>query len=258
LHYTYADVLNKTYKNLVEIKWQSQSDVKTLEILGNDVSYNNNTKNIDGTINAIFEFVKIPSSTGSSWDDWTYSYSCENIGVLGTKFYETFKTKSNTDDISIISSFLNNSDVIKGSTGDDVLYGSLGADTILGNGGFDTIIYTNSYDSTVTSYDTIIDFTDGDKLQIGHSITLVSFKSATTQSTGNLSLDISNALAGQTQNFIQSCAALVTISGSQSDAGTYAVVANHTDATPGFVSATDTVVKLQNYQSGSLKASSFI
>ena len=49
-----------------------------------------------------------------------------------------------------------------------------------------------------------------------------------------------------------------SLSNSASDAGTYAVIANHTNSTAGFVAASDTVVKLQNYQSGSLTAGSFI
>jgi hypothetical protein len=70
--------------------------------------------------------------------------------------------------------------------------------------------------------------------------------------------DLVSTLAGQALNFIQNSAALIAISGSASDAGTYAVIANHTNSNPGFVASTDTVIKLQNYQQGSLTPNSFI
>jgi hypothetical protein len=147
-----------------------------------------------------------------------------------------------------------NPEIIKGTAYNDTIIGAAGADTLTGGTGNDIFVYKDPLDSTVSSFDTIMDFSSSDKLQLNQS---VNFISATIKSTGNLQNDLKAALAAQTQSFIQNSAALVAITGSASDAGTYAVIANHTNLAPGFVAETDTVIKFQNYQSGALTASNF-
>jgi Ca2+-binding RTX toxin-like protein len=52
-------------------------------------------------------------------------------------------------------------DVLKGSAGSDVIFGDAGADRLAGGSGSDVFGYALSGDSTVTSYDSIVDFTVG-------------------------------------------------------------------------------------------------
>ena len=149
-------------------------------------------------------------------------------------------------------------DTITGGSGNDTITGGAGADTLKGNAGTNTYVYTTGSDSLATAADTILDIKSTDLFKIGHTVQASNFKSATVTGTGNLATDLGTALAGQAQNFIQNSAALVSISGTASDAGTYVVVANHANATAGFVAASDTVVKLQNYQNNAVTAASFI
>jgi hypothetical protein len=80
-----------------------------------------------------------------------------------------------------------------------------------------------------------------DQLKIGHTVTSGNFQAATRTGSGTLSTDLMAALA---RNFAANCAAFVTIS-SGTDAGSYAVVSNHTTGTA-FLAATDTVIKVQS------------
>ena len=56
-------------------------------------------------------------------------------------------------------------DTILGSTADNVINGGAGADTITGGGGDDEFVFIESLLST-TIYDTVTDFTAGDKIKL--------------------------------------------------------------------------------------------
>ena len=59
-------------------------------------------------------------------------------------------------------------DVINGGDGDDALWGHGGADTLTGGAGDDLFIYDNgAYESTGDEYDTITDFSSGDRIELG-------------------------------------------------------------------------------------------
>ena len=136
-------------------------------------------------------------------------------------------------------------DLLNGGAGNDTLTGGAGADTLTGSTGNDTFVYTNPSYSLVTSFDTITDFSaigmGTDLFKIGHTVSSGNFQTAATTGSGNLSTDLMTAVAN---NFASNCAALVTISGG-SDAGSYAVVSNHSNGTA-FLASTDAVIKVQS------------
>jgi Ca2+-binding RTX toxin-like protein len=148
-------------------------------------------------------------------------------------------------------------DTLTGGGGADTINGGAGSDTLTGGSGNDIFVYTDTNgalasNSLVTGFDTITDLSAGDRIKIGHTVASSSFKKpASTRATGNLANDLTTALAAQV--FSSNCAALVTLSGTASDAGTYAVVSNHSST--GFVAAADTVIKLTS--ATNLAATSF-
>ena len=198
----------------------------------------------------------------ASWTMQLYMIATDAAGN-STNSDNNLNVKINSIDASLIQNSMNltgsaNADTIAGSKSNDTIVGGGGSDTLTGNAGSDTFVYINQSDSNVGSFDVITDFNSVDLLKIGHLVSPSSFNNqGAVVSTGNLQNDLTAALSASTQNFIQSSAALVSITGSASDVGTYVVIANHTNATPGFVAATDTVIKLQNY-SGGLSSSNFV
>ena len=151
-------------------------------------------------------------------------------------------------------------DTLLGGAGNDSLTGGIGKDTLTGGAGNDVYVYTTPSDSVAANFDSIMDFsstgTNGtDKLKIGRTVSSGNFKTSSKSGTGNLSNDLTSALSATALAFGQNCAALVTLTGG-SDAGLYVVVANHSNNSLGFVSASDTVIKVQS--GASINASSFI
>ncbi len=57
-------------------------------------------------------------------------------------------------------------DVIKGGSGNDLIFGGLGGDTLSGGGGADTFRYQDVAESTMASRDQILDFANGDKIDL--------------------------------------------------------------------------------------------
>jgi Ca2+-binding RTX toxin-like protein len=58
-------------------------------------------------------------------------------------------------------------DTITGGLGSDTIWGNLGADTLKGGGGNDVFQYVKTTESTSASRDTILDFSAGDKINLG-------------------------------------------------------------------------------------------
>ena len=123
---------------------------------------------------------------------------------------------------------------------------------LTGGAGNDIFVFTGASDTLVANFDTISDFGVGtDVLKVGKAITDASFKTVSHAATGNLTTDLAATLLaiapGTSTTAIQfaaASAALVTLTGTASDAGTYAVVNNHTTA--GFLATADKVIKLQD------------
>ena len=121
---------------------------------------------------------------------------------------------------------------------------------------------TGDSSSLAASFDTITDFGIGvDVIKIGVTITNTNFKTVSHAASGNLENDLVATLLASDSGvstaaikFIQASAALVTLTGTASNAGLYAVVNNH--AAAGFLASADTVVKLQN--GASVNSGSFI
>ena len=88
-------------------------------------------------------------------------------------------------------------------------------------------------------------------LRVGKAITDANFKMVSHAATGDLSKDLAATLlatapgtATTAVQFAAGSAALVTLTGTASDAGTYVLVNNHTTA--GFLATVDKVIKLQD------------
>jgi len=123
-------------------------------------------------------------------------------------------------------------------------------------------VFTTAADSLVAGFDTISDFSatnmGTDVLKIGKTITSTNFKTKSQAGTSSgLSTDLTSALSALA--FGQSCAAMVTLTGTASDAGTYVVINNHSTSvttTNGFLASSDTVIKVQT--GATVTAASFI
>ena len=143
-------------------------------------------------------------------------------------------------------------DTITGGSGNDTITGGLGVDFLTGGAGDDTFVFTDATDSLAAKFDTITDFGVGaDVLKVGMAITSSKFKTVSHASTGNLAADLGATLLAAAPGtsttaiqFAAASAALVTLTGTASNAGTYVVVNNHTAA--GFLSSVDKVIKLQD------------
>ena len=143
-------------------------------------------------------------------------------------------------------------DTLMGGSGDDIITGGAGGDILLGGAGNDSFVLSVASDTLVANFDTISDFAVGsDVLKVGKAITDANFKTVSHVATGDLSKDLAATLLTTAPGvsttaiqFASASAALVTLTGTASDAGTYAVVNNHTAA--GFLATADTVIKLQD------------
>ena len=143
-------------------------------------------------------------------------------------------------------------DTLTGGSGNDTLTGGSGGDMLTGGAGNDIFVFTGASDTLVANFDTISDFDIGsDVLKVGKAITDANFKTVSHAAIGDLSKDLAATLLATAPGtsttaiqFASASAALVTLTGTASDAGTYAVVNNHTAA--GFLASADKVIKLQN------------
>ncbi len=133
-------------------------------------------------------------------------------------------------------------DMLNGGGGNDVLHGNGGADTLTGGSGADTFVFNTLTDSLAAAFDTITDFShgEGDVIDIGHVLAGLTTGLSHAATGGNLAADLASVL--DTGNLVANGAAEVTIT-SGANAGTYVVI---NDATAGFSSTADAVVKLQN------------
>jgi Ca2+-binding RTX toxin-like protein len=244
----------KSYKDVLEVDWKYNGNYYSSIFGGYDLTYYTDAQNYKIITSGIVTGYLELYWNGSQWIN---SWGLENINISATEIFNDAITISTVDDYSTFQKILTGNDNIIGSPYNDTLFGGLGSDTFNGGGGSD-IFYIKNNESLISSFDVINDFNYNDSLKIGRTVAAGAFISKSIVGTGSLENDLASSLAGQALNFIQSSAALIAITGSNSDAGTYAVIANHTNSNPGFVAATDTVIKLQNYQQGSLNAYSFI
>src|SRR5262249_2237149 len=78
-------------------------------------------------------------------------------------------------------------DTIIGSSGNDSINGGLLGDTLTGNGGSDTFVYSSVADSPGGLFDTINDFTSGDKIDLTafRTTAFTTFKTGTLASATN-------------------------------------------------------------------------
>ena len=187
----------------------------------------------------------------------TISYEYSALGITVDLNKKTAQISAGDASNEVLSGFTN----VLGSQLNDTITGT-GSSILMGGAGKDTFVFTDPTKSLAANFQTLADLSSQDVLKIGRTISASSFKNVTlvtnTNGTGNLQEDLTLALAGSALNFVQNSAALVAISYSSTiaDAGTYVVVANHSTG-QGFQASTDTVIKLQNYQSNSVTASSF-
>jgi VCBS repeat-containing protein len=174
-------------------------------------------------------------AAGSAITKYALGGSLENLTFLGSGNY------------GLTGNGLAN--VLIGSSGNDTLTGGALGDTMTGGGGSDTFVVAyNGADSLASKgIDTITDFASGqDVLKVGHTIAAADFLSLSGAATSNgLANDLAVVLnpGGSTTFFHKNGAAFVTLTGTGSDAGTYAVINN---AMAGYVYTTDNVVNLNN------------
>ena len=128
-------------------------------------------------------------------------------------------------------------DTLTGGAGNDTIKGGVGADSLTGGLGVNTYDYANLKDSLVTAYDTIADFKATDRIAYIPVGAAGAFNTATRASSGIVANDITAAL--NSTNFVANGATLVTLTGN--GGGQYLVL---NDATAGFSSTTDAVVKI--------------
>lgn len=88
---------------------------------------------------------------GESWD------------FLSPVMKKHYANRPYTDDVTVVEGTL---DALWGESGDDILIGGHGADWIKGSGGTDTYVYEDILDAG----DTIVDFRDGEKVDLSELI----------------------------------------------------------------------------------------
>ena len=197
-----------------------------------------------------------------------------NTGKNGTISYEDSSAAVNVAlDASLTTAAVTSGgdaagDVIKGfvnvigSQFADTLTGG-GGSILIGGGGNDVFVFSAPGSSLVGNFDTISDFgvSGADSIKVGKTFTNANFKTVSHVSTGNLATDLAATLLASAPGtsttaiqFAAASAALVTLGGPASDAGTYVVVNNHTTA--GFLATADKVIKLQD--GATVTSSSFV
>ena len=144
-------------------------------------------------------------------------------------------------------------DRLVGGSGNDTLSGGAGADLLTGGAGNDIFVFTGASDSLVANFDTITDFgvAGTDSLKVGKTMTNASFNVVSHTASGSLSTDLAATLLAKSPGistgailFSSASAALVTLTGATSDAGSYVVLNTHNTA--GFLASTDKVIKVQD------------
>ena len=207
-------------------------------------------------VNASNFNVNLSAATGTSGWNVTNANNSGNVTLVGSGAANTLTGGNGNDTLNGGAG----NDTLSGGAGNDTLTGGGGKDTLTGGAGNDTFVYLTAADSLVANFDTITDFSASgmgtDLFKIGKTISSANFKTKSQAGTfSGLSSDLTSALSSQALAFSQNCAALVTLTGTASDAGTYVVISNHSSST-GFVASADMVIKVQ--PNASVSATSFI
>ena len=202
------------------------------------------SNNGTGNISANNFNVNLAAATGTNGWNVTNAGNATGVTLVGSAAANALTGGNGNDTLSGGAG----NDTLTGGSGNDLLTGGAGKDTLTGGTGNDTFVYTTAADSLVANFDSITDFNASgmgtDLFKIGKTITSGNFKTKSIAGTSSgLSADLTSALSGQALAFSQNCAALVTLIGTASDAGTYVVISNHT--TTGFSASADTVIKVQ-------------
>jgi Ca2+-binding RTX toxin-like protein len=126
--------------------------------------------------------------------------------------------------------------------GESIVVGNQAGDIFTGSEGTDTFDFTGPANSLANGFATIADFVSGsDQIRIGHTLAAEDLITGLSQAgTGDLAVDLLAVLNGDI--FHVNGVAEVTIT-SGIDAGTYLII---NDATAGFNSAHDAVIRLAN------------
>ena len=207
-------------------------------------------------VNASNFNVNLSAATGTSGWNVTNANNSGNVTLVGSGAANTLTGGNGNDTLNGGAG----NDTLSGGAGNDTLTCGGGKDTLTGGAGNDTFVYLTAADSLVANFDTITDFSASgmgtDLFKIGKTISSANFKTKSQAGTfSGLSSDLTSALSSQALAFSQNCAALVTLTGTASDAGTYVVISNHSSST-GFVASADMVIKVQ--PNASVSATSFI
>jgi Ca2+-binding RTX toxin-like protein len=215
----------------------------------------NDTYVISSVADTIIENVGQGTDTVQASITYTLGANVENLTLTGTAALNgtgnelanviTGNSGSNT------LSGLGGNDTLVGNDGNDVLVGGLGADTLTGNGGGDTFRFALG-DSTVAAMDVITDFafpvtffgfviTPGDTFDGPNAVSSANVRKVAVSGAYS---DAALAAALTTSNLLANGATLVEfgLNNFSNSASTVYLVLN--DATAGYNSASDSVVRI--------------
>ncbi|OUC15098.1 MAG: hypothetical protein B0A82_08785, partial [Alkalinema sp. CACIAM 70d] len=134
-------------------------------------------------------------------------------------------------------------EVIFGYNNSDTLTGGGGEDILIGGRGEDTFSYTNLTDSLLSGFDTIVDYTNIDKIDAPASVNSATLNTSSGNASSLTETSIQSVLTSSTFSAGRTRAFTVT-----GYSGTFIAL---NDSTAGFSAANDGLIFLQNYTIGS-------
>jgi Ca2+-binding RTX toxin-like protein len=118
------------------------------------------------TFSGSYNSVALDSSTGQATGNTvTTTPVLTKITIpLSKTFTKLYGNSDNIHFNEVIGT--NKMDLLIGTVNNDIIYGGAGKDTLIGNGGNDIYVYSKISDSTLKLFDTIVDFNEGDKIDL--------------------------------------------------------------------------------------------
>ncbi len=187
------------YENTVTLNGTNDADAATVEAI--NVSGNAKVVVMQSTLSGSelgfgqLELVDAEDNTGGVTVDATGT--TEEVDMVGGSAKDVFTGGAQDDDLRGNGG----NDMLTGGVGDDSLRGGAGGDTLTGGDGNNTFDYTAASDSQVAwtatgamyGFDTITDFTSGDKISLGRTL-FNSLKGSIKAYTGDAAINSTNVV----------------------------------------------------------------